>query len=189
VNVHAWNGGAHRATYLHIGVAGETRVDAALHTHFGRTALPGLSRAPGNLVQRQIVRAAAQVLAHLAFGEGAELAFERADIGVIDVARDDVRNDVAAGLPSQRIGRRTYRGKLVAARLEQAHDVAVRERAMIGPRSPEATAGVAMCAASGGSATVVPGDHSSVRGQPSASIRCSSAVRRPGSTQVSAARA
>ena len=36
-----------------------------------------------------------------------------------------------------------------------------------------------MRAASGGSATVVPGDHSSVRGQPSASIRCSSAVRRP----------
>ena len=29
----------------------------------------------------------------------------------------------------------------------------------------------------------MPGDQSSLRGQPSASIRCSSAVRKPGSTQ------
>src|SRR6185369_9438229 len=109
----AGNGGTHRATYLHVGVAGETRMDAALHADFGRAALPGLPRPGGNLVQRQIVRAPAQVLAHLAFGEGAELTFERADIGVIDVARDDIGNDIAARVASQRVGRRTSGSKLV----------------------------------------------------------------------------
>jgi len=129
MNVHAGNGGAYCATYLHISIAGEARVDAALHAHFGRAALPGFARAVGDLVQREIVGAPAQVLAHLAFRERAELTFERADIGVVDVARDDVGNDIAANVPSQRIRRRTDRGKLVAARLKQTHDVALGQHA------------------------------------------------------------
>src|SRR3954462_3772417 len=108
MNVHVGNGCTHRATYLHISIAGEARVDAALHAHFGRTARPGLTRARRNLVQRQIVRAPAEVLAHLAFGEGAELTFERADVRVIDVARADIGNDAAAGPLSQRTRRRPY---------------------------------------------------------------------------------
>jgi hypothetical protein len=41
---------ARTARHIHIGVAGEARMDAALHADFGRAALPGL-RARGNLVQ------------------------------------------------------------------------------------------------------------------------------------------
>ena len=89
---------------------------------------PRLSRAVGNFLQREIVRTPAQVLAHLAFGEGTELAFERTDVSIIDVACDDVRHRVAAGFPTQRIRGRTNRGVIVIARFEKAHDFVFGER-------------------------------------------------------------
>ena len=56
-------------------------------------------RAPRDLVEVEVVGLAAQVLAQLALGEGAELAAEVADVGVVDVAVDDVGDRIAARAP------------------------------------------------------------------------------------------
>src|SRR5580704_1236340 len=81
---------------LDVRLAREARLDAALHAYFGRAAIPGFARPPGNLVERQRVRSASKVFAELALGKRTELAFEVADVGVIDVARHHIRNHVAA---------------------------------------------------------------------------------------------
>ena len=95
-------------------------MDAALQADFGGAALPGLQRAPLDLVEVEIVGPPAQVLRHLAFRERAELAAEVADVGVVDVAVDDVGDRVAARRAPQRIGRRHDMLELGAARREQA---------------------------------------------------------------------
>src|SRR5205823_6799927 len=77
---------------------------------------------------REFVRPAAQVLAQLAFGEGAESAFEITDVGVIDVARDDVGDHVAIGGVAQLVGGRAYRRKFVPAAAKQPHDLGFTER-------------------------------------------------------------
>src|SRR4029077_2615904 len=92
---------AHCAADVDVGGAGEVGMDPALHADFGCTALPRFTCARRDFLERQIVWPSAQVLAHLAFRESAELAFERADIGVIYVARYDVRDDVAAHVAPQ----------------------------------------------------------------------------------------
>ena len=55
VHVHAGHGLANRRADVEIGLAREARLDAALHAHFSRAALPGFARAPGDLVERQRV--------------------------------------------------------------------------------------------------------------------------------------
>src|SRR5690625_1665815 len=75
---------------IEVSLAGVLGVDAALHAHFGGPALPGLGDSAVNLLRRQVIGPAAQVLAQLALGKGAELALEVADVGVVDVAVDDV---------------------------------------------------------------------------------------------------
>src|SRR5262245_53569944 len=103
-------------------------MDAALHADLGGASRPGLAHASFDLAERDIVRPTAQRLADLAFGEGAEATFEITDVGVVDIAGDDVGNDVTiAGLP-QRVGRRADRSKLVAAATKQPHDVGFPER-------------------------------------------------------------
>lgn len=81
---------------------------------------------PRDLRHLEIIGPSAQVLAHLALGECAErLAFERADVGVVDVARDDVAHNVAIHLAAQIVGRTADRGKVIAARPEQGDDFAL----------------------------------------------------------------
>src|SRR4029434_10244856 len=123
MDVHAGSGPANSRTDLHVSLAGETRLDASLHADLGRAAIPGFARAPGDFVERQGVRATAQVLAQLPFRERAELALEVADVGVVDVAADDVRDGVAAHLAPKRVGCRAYLGALVAARSKQPNEI------------------------------------------------------------------
>src|SRR5262245_21406173 len=94
VDVDAWRGAFHRPADVEIFGAGVARMDAALHADFGGAARPRLAHAPLDLAEREIVRPAAQRLADLAFGEGAEATFEITDVGVIDIAGNDVGNDV-----------------------------------------------------------------------------------------------
>jgi hypothetical protein len=65
-------------------------MDAALEAHFRGAAIPGLNDATLDFLERKIVRRPAQIFAELALGEGAEFATIITDIGVVDVARDDV---------------------------------------------------------------------------------------------------
>ena len=60
----------------------------------------------------------------LPFRERAELAFEVTDVGVVDVAIDDVADDIAVHELPDRIGRVHDRGEIVAARVEQTDDFA-----------------------------------------------------------------
>ena len=106
MDVHAGNCLANRSTDFEIGLTGETRLDSTLHAHFGRAAIPGLARTPRDLVHRQRVRPAAQVLAQLPFREGTELTLEVANVGVVDVAAHHVRDDVTARLATERVGSR-----------------------------------------------------------------------------------
>ena len=66
----------HRMTDVEIGIAGVVGVDAALHTDLGGGPRLGFEHALANLGERQQIRFAAQRFARLAFGKGAELAFE-----------------------------------------------------------------------------------------------------------------
>ena len=119
VHVHVGGRFLHRAAEVEIGLPGVVGVDAALHADFGRAALPGFDHAPLHLVEPEVVRLAAQVLGELALGEGAELAAEVADVGVVDVAVDDVGHDVAARLAPQRVGGVHHRLEVVAAGAEE----------------------------------------------------------------------
>ncbi len=128
VNVDAGRRTADGLANLDVCTAGEAWFDASLHAHLGRAPLPRLARPPRNLVERQCVGPASKVFTQLAFGKGAELAFEIADVRVIDVARHDVRNHVPAHIAPQRVGSRAHGRKLVAARLKQTDDLALVER-------------------------------------------------------------
>src|SRR5215472_9839178 len=84
-----------RAADLHVGSTRVIRMNAALQADFGGTARPGLAGAALDFGEIEIVGAPAQVLAELPLGEGAELAAEIADVGVVYVAVDYVCDDVA----------------------------------------------------------------------------------------------
>src|SRR3984893_13587675 len=117
--------------------AGVARMDAALHADFGGATRPRLAHAPFDLAERDIVRPTAQRLAHLAFGEGAEATFEITDVGVVDIAGDDVGNDVTIGGLPQLVGRRAHRRELVAAATKQPHDIGFSAAASGPAPSPE----------------------------------------------------
>src|SRR4029453_17245311 len=88
-----------------VGLAGVVGMDAALQADLGGAALPRLDGAARHFFQREIVGLAAQVVVRAALGEGAEAAAEVADVGVVDVAVDDVGNDAAANRLAQGVGR------------------------------------------------------------------------------------
>ena len=127
VNVHAREGGLHRFADLEVGGAGVLGVDAALHAHLGRPAIPSLAGPAHHLVEPEIVRLAPQVLAELAFGEGAELALEVADIRVVDIAIDHVAHDLARDLTPKFIGGGADVVELFAAHLEEPCDLGLFE--------------------------------------------------------------
>src|SRR5436190_533522 len=95
VQVNARRDAFHGAADLEILLPGIARMNAALHANFGGAARPGLRDAFLDFTEREIVRTAAQVLAHFAFGEGAEAASEIADIRIVEIAGDDIGDGVA----------------------------------------------------------------------------------------------
>src|SRR3972149_1683312 len=104
---------------IKVGPAGVARMDAALHADLGCAAIPCLAPAARDLIEVKVVSRAAQGIAELAFGKCAELAAITADVGVIDVAIDDVGNCVAIDARAQRIGCGAYGVVFGASRLEQ----------------------------------------------------------------------
>ena len=89
--------GAENVAIVELGkIAGQ----AALNADFGGAELPGLDRFSRHVVERmeigvRLARAAA---------EGAEFASHKTDVGEIDVAVDDVGDDVAREFGAQQVG-------------------------------------------------------------------------------------
>jgi hypothetical protein len=100
---------------VEVGLAGVVGVNPALHAHLGGAPLPGFDAAAGDVLAGDIVGAPAQVLAVLALGKCAELALEITDVGVVDIAIDDVTDRVAIDLSPQLIGTGHHMGKIRAA--------------------------------------------------------------------------
>ena len=118
----------HRPADLEIFPPRIGRVNAALHADFRCAARPRLADASGDLSHLEIIRPAAQILAHLALGEGAELALERADVGVVDVAGHDIADDVTVDVAPQLVGGAANGGEIIAARTKQLDDLALAQR-------------------------------------------------------------
>src|SRR3954453_10588467 len=112
-----------RPADVDVEVAGEGRMDAALEADLGAAALPRLLTAADDLVERHEIGRPAQVGGQLALGKGTEAASEVADVGVVDVARDDVRDGVAADLPAKLVGGSDDRGEVATAGAEELGDV------------------------------------------------------------------
>ena len=73
-----------------------------------------------DLVQPQVIGLVPQVFGHFALGEGAKFAFEIADVGVVDVAVDDITDGVAVHFGPQAIGGPADGAEIIAARRKQA---------------------------------------------------------------------
>ena len=193
VHVHVRQRRLDRAADVEIGRAGVVGMDAALQAHLGGAAIPRFPRAAHDFVQVEVVRRAAQRLVRLALGERAELAAVVADVGVVDVAVDDVAHDVAADRLAQRIGRGDDMLVVGVARGEQPDDFGfVQPRAGHRLRHRIADRGIDAVAASARAAcgsTVRPGAQSSSRAQPSASIARRTRVAMSGAHQRSASNA
>ena len=96
----------HRPRHVEVVLAVEVGVDAALETHLGGAALDRFDDPPLDLVAVEEIRVAAEVQRQRTLREGAELALERADVRVVDVAIAHERDRVAHGLAPQLIGDR-----------------------------------------------------------------------------------
>ena len=123
MNVHLRNRRLDGAANAEIGLARVLRMDATLKAYLGGASLPCLSRAAHDLVKGQVIGRAPQRLMRLTLGEGAELAAIVADIGVVDVAIDDVADNVAARRPAKFIGCGNDAAVIGVARREQPHDL------------------------------------------------------------------
>src|SRR5690606_37510109 len=114
---------------VQIGLAGVVGVYATLHAHLGGTALPGFDAARRDILRADIVGPATQVFALLTLGKRTELAFEIADVGVIDIAIDDIAHRVAVDRLAQLVGLRHHVREVQPARVEQACDIRFRQLA------------------------------------------------------------
>ena len=79
-------------------------MDPALQTDLRAPAFPALHRAPGDLVDVEEVGGAAKVLRQASLREGAEATAEVADVRVVDVPADDVRDLVAVAFTPPGVG-------------------------------------------------------------------------------------
>ena len=98
-------------------------MDAALEAYLGRASLPSLCRAAHDFLKRQVIGRTAQRLMRLTLGKGAELAAIGAHVGIVDVAVDDVADNIAARRPAKFIGRGNDAAVVGVARREQPHDL------------------------------------------------------------------
>src|ERR1700684_4123817 len=98
-------------------------MDAALEADFGRASLPRFGRAAHDLIEGKVIRRAPQRLMRFAFGEGAERAAIGAHVGIVDVAVDDVADDIAADRPAKLIGCGDNALVIGVARCEQPYEL------------------------------------------------------------------
>ena len=112
----------HRADDAGIGFAGVARVDAALQADFGGAPGHGLAGACRHFAGIDDVGLVAETGLARRLGEGAEGAGVGADVGVVDVAVDDIGDRVAASLAPEAIRHVDHRLRRCAAGGEQGGD-------------------------------------------------------------------
>src|SRR5215204_221963 len=100
-----------------------SRISAAVP---GSDARPA-SRRRARYVSSSSPRVAAQVFGELPFRERAEAAAEVADVGVVDVAGDDIGDLVSADLAPEPVGGREHAVGLLPARGEEPDDLVLAE--------------------------------------------------------------
>jgi hypothetical protein len=81
-----------------------------------------------NFFEVEVIRPPAQIFAELALRKGAKLAAEITDVGVVDVAGDDVAEVVAAMRRAERIGRLADDVKGVTATCEESDNIVFIQR-------------------------------------------------------------
>src|SRR5579859_1458887 len=102
-------------------------MNTTLHADFTAAAFPVFACPSNHFIQRQIIGRPTQIFAQLPFAKGAELAAEVADIGIVDVAVDRVRDDIAIDLLTQSIGCLADSREIGPARLEEAYNLLLAE--------------------------------------------------------------
>ena len=98
-------------------------MDAALEAHLGGPPLLGFAHPVGDLAQLEQVGRAPEVEREGAFGEGAELALEGADVGVVDVPVGHVGDLVTHRLAPELVGHIGHGPDLGAPGREQGDDL------------------------------------------------------------------
>ncbi len=98
-------------------------MDPALQAHFSGTVLDRFDHSALQLVETEQVGVAAQVERQRPLRERAELALERADVRVVDVAVADERDGVADCFRAQAVGDVRDAGEVGTARAEQRDDL------------------------------------------------------------------
>jgi len=95
MDVHALGTRADCLQHIEVVGAVEVRVDPTLQADLGGAGLLRLDDTAGDLADLEHVGAATKVQRQRPFGERAELALERADVGVVDVPVDHEGDHVA----------------------------------------------------------------------------------------------
>ena len=112
-------GGLDGAQHFEVPLAGKAGVDPALQADLCAATFPGLSRAASDFAGLEQRGGAAEILGEAALRKGAEATAEIADIGVVDVAADDVGDVVADTVAAALIREPRQERDLGAARVEQ----------------------------------------------------------------------
>src|ERR1035437_1670740 len=109
--------------HLEVEITVEFRVDTSLKTDFSGAAIFGLANPIGDFAELQQIGVASQVEGQRALGERAELAFEGAYVGVVDVAIEDERHFVADDLGPKRVSYGGDGTDLRTTGTEERHDL------------------------------------------------------------------
>src|SRR6266516_6471759 len=108
-------------------VPGEGGMDPALQADLCRAALPGLLASAHDLLVRHEVRRAAEARRKLPFRECAEAAAEIADVRVLDVARNDIGDLIAANVAPELVRCGEHAVSFTAARTKEPDDLVLAE--------------------------------------------------------------
>src|SRR5262249_17321199 len=103
--MHSWDRSFDGAQQVAVEEAVEIARQAALNANFGGATIPGFLRAAHDFVERKRVGVGGLRSA----AESAETAADKADVGEVDVAVDDVGDAFTDGFAAQMI-RRSYHG-------------------------------------------------------------------------------
>ena len=123
MDVHLGNRFVHGAGDIDVVVAVEVGVNTALKADLRRTEIGCFLRALYEILEREEIWSAAKVERQRTLAESAELALERTDVGVVDVAIVDERNLVAIDLPTKIVGNLGDGDHFRSPCFEQSHDL------------------------------------------------------------------
>ena len=118
MNMDTWSSLLYRCQNIQISLASVVWMNSTLHTNFASATIPCFSTSASNFLGANVVRSASQVFTVLTLRKCAELAFEVAYVGVVDVSIDHVTNCVTIDLFTKRVCTVGNEREIVAAALK-----------------------------------------------------------------------